>query len=459
MNIRVVRIIFSLTTLLLSASAFAGGPLAVGGPKFGVDGKPFTWDVAAMPIQYRVDTGALAKIAGGAVTIDNAAGVARVQSMFATWQNVSTTAIKFQYAGPILAVSGFQGGDVVTVTDFNAVYGDCKAGNQNPIVFDADGSLVAALGLPPDIIGFSAPCKLDGSTGHIVSGFALLNGEFQDGVNQGTNYELSSNQFDEAITHELGHFAGLDHSQINANVLDTQRPCSVDKLAGLPLMFPLAYCQARTDAGLPMLAPDDQAWISKLYPNSTFATTYGTISGIVYFSDGKTQAQGINVIARRVDDPNTTANESLTIAVSVVSGYLFTGNPGQPWTGDNTGGDTQGSRNPQLVGYYEIPVPAGTYTVEIEGIRSIFQAGSRVGPLDPPIWSPGPPEFWDKNESAFDLPAAFDTITVAAGQTVSNTNFILNGTPPRFDQYEDGVVSQLWYDVVAFVAEAKEVLA
>ncbi|HET7184493.1 MAG TPA: hypothetical protein VFI82_07390 [Terriglobales bacterium] len=455
MNLRQLYCFLSL--LILVSQASAGGPLAVGGPKFGTDGKPFTWDVAAMPIQYRVDTGPLAKLFGGAVTIDNTAGLARVQSMFAIWQNVPTTSIQFQYAGPILATGSFRGGDVVTTDDFNSVYGDCKAGTQNPIVFDADGSIVRDLGLPPDIIGFAAPCKLDSATGHIASGFALLNGEFQDGVSQGTNYELTSHQFDEAITHELGHFAGLDHSQINASVLDTQLPCSTDGLAGLPLMFPVAYCQARTDAGLPILSPDDQAWISKLYPNGSFASSYGTISGIVYFSDGKTAAQGVNVIARRIDDPNTPANESLRIAVSVVSGFLFTGNPGQPITGDNSDGDRNGSRNPQLVGYFEIPVPPGTYTVEVESVRPTFQSGSRVGPLDPPIGSPGPPEFWNVSESAFDLPAGFDTITVVAGQNVANTNFILNGTPARFDQFEDGAVSWLWQTTDPLRMPRKEV--
>ena len=457
MNLR--RMFCLLSLLILVSQAFAGGPLSVGGPTFGIDGKPFTWDAAAMPIQYRVDTGPLAKLSGGAVTIDNTAGLARVQNMFAVWQNVPTTSIRFQYAGTILATGSFRGGDVKTIDDFKAVYGDCQAGTQNPIVFDADGSIVAALGLPPDIIGFAAPCKLDSATGHIDSGFALLNGQFQDGVNQGTNYELTSSQFDQAITHELGHFAGLDHSQINVSVLDGQLPCSTDQLAGLPLMFPVAYCQARADAGLPMLSPDDQAWISKLYPNSSFATSYGTISGIVYFSDGKTPVQGVNVIARLVDDPSTPADESLRNAVSVVSGFLFTGNPGQPFTGDNTDGDSNGSRNPQLVGYFEIPVPAGTYTVEVESIRSSFQAGSRLGPLDPPIASPGPPEFWNQSESAFDLPSAFDPIAVAAGQTVANTNFILNGTPARFDQFEDGAVSQLWQSIAPLPRLSKGVRA
>ena len=55
-----------LIVFFLSAAAWAGGPLVVGGPavgtrnRFGVDGKPFTWDPAKMPIAYRVDPGPMA---------------------------------------------------------------------------------------------------------------------------------------------------------------------------------------------------------------------------------------------------------------------------------------------------------------------------------------------------------------------------------------------------------------
>ncbi len=254
------------------------------------------------------------------------------------------------------------------------------------------------------------------------------------------NYEVTADQFDEAITHEMGHFSGLDHSQINLDLYQsgTVGNCNLDELAGLPLMFPVEFCQSRKSAGLPILAPDDVAWISKLYPNSTYAANYGTISGFVFFSDGITHVQGLNVIARRVDDPNTPQNESQRIAMSVVSGYSFTGNPGQSITGDNTGGSTFGSRNPAVIGYYEIPVTPGAYTVQTENIDASFTGGSSVGPLDRPALTYGAAEYWHQYESANDDPTQKDPITVQAGQKISNINIILNGTPPRFDEFEDG---------------------
>jgi hypothetical protein len=135
-----------------------------------------------------------------------------------------------------------------------------------------------------------------------------------------------------AVTHELGHFLGLDHSQINVDVFNqTAGDCKLDTLAGLPLMFPFAYCQSRKSAGLGILAPDDIAWISALYPSDA-TTVFGKISGQVQFSDSISGFQGANVIARQVDNPSTTADESRRIAVSAVSGYLFTANPGQTVT-------------------------------------------------------------------------------------------------------------------------------
>lgn len=433
-----------LLSLVLSAGfADAGGPLRVAGRSAKNPGQPFVWDVST-PVRFTVDGGPLSTDPSGHVIINNAQGVTRVQSLFQNWQSVSTATITYSYAGPITAPGLAANGDVKTIQDFNAVKGTCNSGSQNPVIFDADGSLLRALGLDPLVIGFTETCKLDLQTGHLRSALILLNGEFQDGINDPNkaNYELTADQFDEAITHEMGHFAGLDHSQINLDLFQggVVGNCDVDQLAGLPLMFPVAFCQSRKSAGLPILAPDDVAWISKLYPNSGFAANYGTISGFVFFSDGITHVQGVNVIARRVDDPSTPEDESKRIAVSVVSGYSFTGNPGQPITGDNTAGSPYGSGNPALIGYYEIPVPPGNYTVQVENLNASFVGGSSVGPLDPPAVTYGASEYWHQYESAFDDPSKRDPLTVQAGQKLSNINIILNQTPPRFDQFEDGEV-------------------
>jgi hypothetical protein len=442
-------------TLIAAPLMFAGGPIIVGGPAsanraaFGVDGKPFTWNPAQMPIAYRVDPGPMAVNPSGKIVIDNPTGAQRVKNMFGVWQAVSSASLSFTNAGALLPAGSYTGKDLTTAQQYNDVIGSCKAGLQNPVIFDADGKLMASLGLPPEVIGFNSSCKVDAVSGYITASSIVINGKFQDGVSDGTsavpNYEMTANELDEAITHEIGHFLGLDHSQINLDILlQSIFPCDLDGLAGLPLMFPISLCQARKDVGFPVLSTDDVSWISRLYPKTTFVDNYGTISGVIYFPDGVSAAQGVNVIARLVDDPNTEEDESRRVAVSAVSGYLFTGNPGQSVTAslpqsqeNNTGGSVTGSRDTSLIGYYEIAVPPGTYTVEVESIDPDFVAGSSVGPLDPPIVMPGIPEFWNHDESAFDFPNQRDTITIHGGDKITGVDIILNGPASRFDQFED----------------------
>jgi len=229
-------------------------------------------------------------------------------------------------------------------------------------------------------------------------------------------------------------------------------------------MFPVLFCAARVDSGLPKLSPDDTAWISRLYPSASFATAYATISGTIFFSDGQTPAQGVNVIARQVDDTGTPQNESLRVAVSVVSGYRFTGNPGQTVTAnylpcspagstncpasgflEGNPGSQFGSKNVGLAGTFDILVPAGaSYTLQVESVDGDFSGGSSVGPLDPPFLLPGVPEFWDSNESAFDDTTASTPIPTSPGEIINNKNIILNGTQPRFDDFEDNGVAELF---------------
>ena len=398
--------------LAMLAGPAAAGLAVAGGPLFiRSNGQPHLWNTAS-PIAYRTDNGPLS------ASVAEAAARTRVQAMFAVWQNVPSASISYNRAGFISDAPGFSDGDVSNEGEFNAIEGDCGAGHQNPIIYDADATIFIATGVDEtSVIGFAGPCAFDLNQGRILSGHAVMNGLFQDGAVNPVP-DLTTAEFDATFIHEFGHFSGLDHSQINVECASP--PCSTDNLAGLPTMFPFLVTDQQST-----LSIDDIAWISKLYPaggGGGFVATHGTISGTVFFSDGQSQVQLANVVARRVD---TGGNEDRRLAVSVVSGYRFRfchpnsiTNPTPEFCPDS------GSDTASHIGLFEIPVPAGSYTIEVESIDPQFTLGSSVGPANFPIELPGT------------LPPPMGPITITAGETSSGNDVTLVGTPPRFDQFE-----------------------
>lgn len=401
------RILTALAAALLPVAAMAGGPLINS-----EDGTPIVWDTTA-PVPYRTDGGSLSALVNGA------AAQTRVANMFAVWRNVGSSSIDYVREGAIQDIPGFTDGDVSNLGEFDAVEGDCGDGGQNPIIYDADGTIFTALGIDvTTVIGFAGPCAFDPVAGLIVSGEAVMNGLFLDGVSNADNpADLTDPEFDATFVHEFGHFSGLDHSQINVECGFVN--CGTDNIAGLPTMFPFLVTATQG-----VLSIDDIAWISRLYPaagGGGFSSTHGHVTGTVLFTDGESHAQGVNVIARRVDNPATAGvDESRTAACSNVSGYkfrFFNGNP------INAASDTFGSQVPSHLGFYEIPLPPGDYMIEVESISDQFVDGSSVGgPVR--IAMPG------------SAPAPMGPVTVTAGGTVSANDVTLIGTDPRFDQFE-----------------------
>jgi hypothetical protein len=341
--------------------------------------------------------------------VNEAQARARVQAMFQVWEDVSAAAINYNRGGFIPDVGAFTDGDVSTAAEYNAVEGACSNGAQSPIVYDVDGTLFEELGQDSSVVGFAGPCSIDGN-GLFLAGQAVMNGIYLDGIDDLDNPEVDDPAlFDAAFVHEFGHFSGLDHSQIN---VECAVGCGADDLAGLPTMFPFLVDESQRT-----LSIDDVAWISRLHPTNG-AATHGTITGTVYFSDGESHLQYANVIARRVGDERR-------FAVSTVSGYRF--RTCTPNTITNPGVElcpSSGSLDPAHIGLYEIPVPPGSYTIEVESIDPSFIDGSSVGPSEFPIAMPGT------------APAPLGPIAIAAGQTSSGNDIVLIGTQARFDQFE-----------------------
>jgi hypothetical protein len=409
-------------------TAYAAGPLYVGGPD-AAPGVPYTWKIN--PLTYWTDRGSLG-------TLNNTAANSLVAQAFQAWQNISTASISFHYEGSL-------GDDVNTASRYLAVedaLDDCSTLPGDPagsiakprsIVYDTNGGIIDGLGEDSDsTLGWAVAACLtsDGTNNNFNRAIALINAKGAP----------STTLVKAVMMHEFGHLIGLDHAQVNLDCL-TNSSCA--GIEGVPTMFPVLVDEDGGAMSTP--AADDAAAISALYPDASFTSSMGRITGHVFFSDGMTPAQGFNVIARRTDNP-------LVIAVSSVSGYLFTadaGNPVYPWPGDDVG-----SRDQALIGYYDIPgLPPGNYTVEVEAIYNTgdyaFVWGSSVGPIGAlgfqfplpsllPTLPPCTQEYLVSDATATCDGTAATALPVGAGSTVSTgTDVILIGTPPRYDAWED----------------------
>jgi|WetSurMetagenome_2_1015567.scaffolds.fasta_scaffold13522_3 hypothetical protein len=408
--------------------AHAGGPLYVTGLNAVQQGRPYTW--ALNPIPYQTDQGGLGNQ-------KNAEADSLVSAAFQVWEDVSTSNISFQNSGHLDY-------DVTSqnILTFQNALGNCNNANQpaNAVVYDLDGSIIKALGYDNNsILGFAGSICSDDEAGIYTRGWAMLNGRFVDGSPDTSNHNsVTIDEFKAAFIHEFGHLIGLDHSQLNLNCL-TQGTCPVADTDGVPTMFPVLLGLSQAT-----LAKDDEAELSSLYPAPGFASTTGRIRGHVFFSDGQTPAQGYNVIARLVTDPRR-------IAVSCVSGFLFTAGAGNPFA--PAGFDTDlfyGSRDQTLIGYYDIPgLPPGDYTMEVEALNDSgnnpFVDSSGVGPIGSDLGfqfkMPGACDLQYLNypSSPGDSCSAKSAVAVGAGMTAdTNTDVIILGTPPRYDAWEDG---------------------
>ena len=278
------------------------------------------------------------------------------------------------------------------------------------IVYDSDGSVTdALLGTGA---GGSSQCYSNavfggndnyGSFATYQHALIVINGQCVQQASQFTDVEYR-------LLRVMGGVLGLGWSQVNPNVQTRTPPPTSDDFAGFPLMHstdplnctPITLCYPNPYE----LAMDDVAAISRLYPvtlenqssfpgKQVFSTTTARLYGSVWFTDthgNRTQAmQGVNVVARWIDPK--TGLPSRKYAAAAVSGFLFTGNDGNPITGfDDATGDPLaewGSDSQALEGFFDLSglqLPNGgtaQYQLSVEAIDPKWSAN--VGP-----YSPGP---------------------------------------------------------------------
>ena len=303
--------------------SYAGGPLFIGGPD---DNTPIIYQTSN--ITLNVENGDL-----GSLT--NAAAVTLLQDAFGLWNNVSTATIDLSIDQTQIALD-------INETNFDTYIPTIDGtdlndnDNLNPVVFDSDGKIIEAIfGVGQTGLLGLAGSFINDETGNFIEGFILING-----TNGGTNTEITL-----TLAHEVAHFIGLDHTQVDINNEESFSglpfSCLTTEADNYPLMYPIS-CRLSNS-----LHVDDISAVSALYPATDLSDSFGILEGTFVDESGEA-ILGANIWAE-----NTGSGET----ISVISDYLKQG-----------------------TGFYKLLLPAGNYTLHANSINSEFTAGSSVGP-------------------------------------------------------------------------------
>lgn len=174
-----------------------------------------------------------------------------ISSAFAAWNNVPTSNVN----ATIARTQDF------TINDILGNPAPLDVNNVNEVLIVDTKAMADSLGFSQGLLGLGFVTQLTIGSGEIHEGTLYMVTAFGEG---GSDYESTA-------VHELGHVLGLMHSPI------TPKSTLLDELL-VPTMYPFALAD---DSKGRTLEPDDVAAISEGYPEPSFATSFGVISGTV----------------------------------------------------------------------------------------------------------------------------------------------------------------------------------
>jgi hypothetical protein len=248
------------------------------------------------------------------------------------------------------------------------------------------------VGANNSVLGFAASAY---AGNNYVEGYAIINGALT-----GAGGAADQDRYRATLTHEIGHFLGLGHSQVAMH-------------ADYATMYPLVV-----NSGQQNLTADDIAAISNLYPIVGYAATVGSISGTVRHPTSGILS-GVNVIAM-----NSITGQSYSTVVDYFSG-----------------GKSGFDNAPPAAGTYTISgLPPGSYYVRIEPVNANFTGGSSVASYNTPRNTSITHEWYNGGNESGDMLLddinQHTAVVVAPAVTTTGIDFIEN---------ESATISSLTY--------------
>jgi len=284
-----------------------------------------------------------------------------VQNSFNVWNEVPSSFLSMNY----------QGTTTIPASDSD---------RRNVVVYDATGRSVGA----PAGSGVIAITRVNwNDSGDIVDADIIFNGRDFTFSTSDTNTPSRQVDLQDVLTHEIGHFLGLDHTPLVGDGIER------------PTMNPFNTSEAPREGRT--LQDDDRAGVTALYPTGTLT---GGISGRVLRADGE-GAFGIHVVVYQANTRTFVAS-----ALSSSAGSSM-----------GLGGD----------GRFEIlGLPPGDYHVAIEPHHSSISSENFGGIFRDTFDDISELEFYNNTS----IQTAAQLIRVSAGQTVANIDFAIGLAVP-----------------------------